>query len=89
VINRVELLIEDSGVGEASDIEFLCEKILVFQTACATNDSLMAKSTLAEMEQKIWPSEIKEKLNGLSQHLFLEEYSEAVELAEQTIRMIL
>jgi len=64
------------------DINYLKEKLIVINEACAEYDKKTAKDTLSDLRQKRWPLSIMELLDKMSEHLLHGEFIEAAKLAE-------
>ncbi|MDR0501926.1 MAG: response regulator [Treponema sp.] len=74
---------EIEAVEEADDIQYLREKLLVMEEACAAYDKNAAKKALAELKKKPWPHSIKENLSLITEHLLHSEFEEAAAIAKE------
>jgi PAS domain S-box-containing protein len=71
--------------GDSVDHQYLREKLLVIEDACASLDKKTAKEALAELKDKTWPKEIKEKLSAISEYLLHSDFEEAAAAARETV----
>jgi CheY-like chemotaxis protein len=67
----------------AGDKEFLHEKLLAVQAACAVQDKKTAKDALVELKRKTWPPRTKELLNTVIERLMQGKFEEAATLAKE------
>jgi signal transduction histidine kinase/DNA-binding response OmpR family regulator len=85
VIERIRPQTESSKVSAIvwDDVwkAYLCEELLVIQTACMAYDEKTANATLTELRQRIWPPEVKGLLAAIAGHLLHSEFDEAAALA--------
>ena len=75
---------EEEAEGEdGADRQFLQEKVLAIQAACASFDKKAAKTALAELKQKTWPRLIRDHLSAIAEHLLHSEFDEAAAIARE------
>jgi len=74
--------------GKVSNVDWddvwkahLYEKLLIIQSACMTYDERIANTTLIELRQKTWPSQVRELLAAIAERLLHSEFEEAAALA--------
>jgi flagellar biosynthesis regulator FlbT len=76
---------EDDGGADGikdDDLIYLREKLALIQEACAEYDKKTFKKTLAQLREKTWPSNVRELLDSISEHLLHSEFDEAAKLVE-------
>ena len=84
VIHKLEA--EGDSLNETIEAEgdspYLREKLLVIQNACTAYDKRTAKEALAEIKQKTWIPEIKDRLSAIAEYLLHSEFDEAVKVID-------
>ena len=61
---------------------FLREKLIIMQAACARYDKKLAKETLAELKEVSWSPLIRERLNYMAEHLLHSDFEEVSNTAQ-------
>jgi PAS domain S-box-containing protein len=65
--------------------EFLHEKLLKLENACASYDKKAAKETLTRLKEMKWADSVREKLDDISGHLLHSEFEETVNVIKQLL----
>ena len=89
VIKKLTPPKEKNGDGDKADYDlgYLREKLLSVKEACEIYDKKAAKTALAELEQKAWPSATKELLKTMAEHLLNGDFDEIPRVAEKIISL--
>jgi len=74
---------DEETADSDADHQYLQEKLLVIQTACAALDKKSAKAALTEIKQKNWSPSIKEDLSAIAEYLLHSEFEEAAAVAKE------
>ena len=81
---------DDSGTADDDmddeSRDYLREKFIAIQAACAEYNKKTARDALAELRQKTWPAPIKELLNNISEHLLHSDFEEAANIAGDYVK---
>jgi signal transduction histidine kinase/CheY-like chemotaxis protein/HPt (histidine-containing phosphotransfer) domain-containing protein len=79
---------KDSEPEDENDPEirqYLRERLLIIQAACARYDKKGAKETLTELRQKTWSQINMERFNSMAEHLLHSEFEETSTVAEEIL----
>ena len=75
---------DDTNINDdPQSIEFLQEKLISIQAACASLDKKTAKEALSALKQKNWPKHIKDKLSVIAERLLHSEFDEVAAIARE------
>jgi signal transduction histidine kinase/CheY-like chemotaxis protein/HPt (histidine-containing phosphotransfer) domain-containing protein len=74
---------EETQITSAGALAFLQEKLLAVQAACVSFDKKSAKEILAEVREKTWSKDIRDKLSAISERLLHSEFEEAAAIARE------
>jgi signal transduction histidine kinase/DNA-binding response OmpR family regulator len=67
------------------DVRYLHERLLVIKSACAVFDRDTAKNAMEEIKQMVWPREISEGLDAITEHLLHSAFKKASDVAESML----
>ena len=67
------------------DMEYLREKLLIVQDACASFDISASQNALNDLAQKKWPRQVADRLDTIAVHLLHSAFAEAAEAAKRVI----
>jgi CheY-like chemotaxis protein/HPt (histidine-containing phosphotransfer) domain-containing protein len=75
---------DEDELGDAKDEDqaYLREKLLALHTMCAEYDIGAAESALAELRDKTWSRQTRERLNAITEHLLHSDLDEAASAAK-------
>jgi CheY-like chemotaxis protein len=68
------------------DVKFLCERLIAVKTACAALDRNTAKNAMEEIRQMVWPREVTEGLDAITEHLLHSAFKKASDVAESMLK---
>jgi len=74
---------EEETADDSVDRQYLQEKLLAIQAACASFDKKAAKDALAELKQKAWQRSTRDQLSAIAEHLLHSEFDEASAIARE------
>jgi len=70
----------DDDLAEDEDPEFLREKLQAISAACEEYNQQTAESSLATLNERVWSKETKNLLSTISEHLFVCDFEDVVEV---------
>jgi len=78
---------EEETADMGKERPYYVDKLQVIKSACESMDKKTAKAALAELREKAWPRDVKEKLGTIAELILHSDFEEAAAAAEAAKKM--